>query len=59
MGCSVAAVAIETSGTTRQAKPKERTNGIGTKMSVAKLMATVRPEITAVRPEVRIVSTRR
>ena len=55
IGCNEAAAAIETSGTTKQANPNERTNGIGTKTRVANPNATVSPEITAVRPAVCMV----
>ena len=58
-GCRVAAAAIETSGTTKQARPSERTNGIGTNNKVANPKATVNPEITAVLPAVFIVASSR
>ena len=56
-GCNEKAAAIEMSGTRAVAIPRERINGIGTKIRVERAMATVRPEIATVRPALAIVRT--
>ena len=56
-GCSVAAAAIDASGTRKPPTPSERMNGTGTNRSSASPIATVAPEKTTARPAVAIVRT--
>ncbi len=56
-GCSVAAAAIDASGTMKPPTPIERTNGTGTSSSSASPIATVIPEKMTERPAVPIVRT--
>ncbi|CAB4825826.1 unannotated protein [freshwater metagenome] len=46
---------MQTSGTRIAAIPNERTNGTGTKNSVASAIETLRPDMTTVRPAVFMV----
>ncbi len=56
-GCSVAAAAIDASGTRKPPTPIDRMNGTGTSSSSASPIATVIPEKTTARPAVAIVRT--
>ena len=56
-GCSVAAAAIERSGTRKPPTPSERTNGTGTKSRRPSPIPTVAPEKRTERPAVSIVRT--
>ncbi len=56
-GCSVAAAAIDASGTRKPPMPIDRMNGTGTNSSSASPIATVIPEKITARPAVAIVRT--
>ena len=56
-GCSVVAAAIDATGTRKPPTPSDRTNGTGTKSSIASPIATVAPEKRTERPAVSIVRT--